>query len=276
MAEWIAVNGEAIYGTRPWLVHGEGPVRARGGNFKEDFAYTARDLRFTSKGDGVLYVFALDWPADHRIHVRSLGKFPGVVGRIADVALLGSRASLKWTHDADGLTVTLPDEKPCDHALALKITGESLSGFKPELAAPIIALVRPDAAGLIELKADEAELHGTQIQVEDKGGRPSVGFWDRPSESVSWRVGADRGGKYRISASCATVHQAAVLAVDADGKVVELHPVRTAGWDQFAETEAVEIELPPGGERTVKAGPRDAASWKAVNLRWIRLIPASP
>ena len=51
MANWIAINGEAIYDTRPWLVHGEGPVRAKGGHFKEDFAYTAKDIRFTSKGD---------------------------------------------------------------------------------------------------------------------------------------------------------------------------------------------------------------------------------
>ena len=42
MARWIAINGEGIYETRPWLIHGEGPVRAKGGHFKEDFAYTAK------------------------------------------------------------------------------------------------------------------------------------------------------------------------------------------------------------------------------------------
>src|SRR4051794_2843187 len=47
MATWIAINGEGIYETRAWLIHGEGPVRAKGGNFKEDFAYTAKDIRFT-------------------------------------------------------------------------------------------------------------------------------------------------------------------------------------------------------------------------------------
>ena len=33
LADWTAVNGEAIYGTRPWLVYGEGAVQARGGAF---------------------------------------------------------------------------------------------------------------------------------------------------------------------------------------------------------------------------------------------------
>ena len=50
MAAWIAINGEGIYETRPWLVHGEGPVMAKGGHFGEDFAYTAKDIRFTIMG----------------------------------------------------------------------------------------------------------------------------------------------------------------------------------------------------------------------------------
>ena len=37
LADWTAVNGEAIYGTRPWLVFGEGPTQAKGGAFKENF-----------------------------------------------------------------------------------------------------------------------------------------------------------------------------------------------------------------------------------------------
>ena len=82
LADWIAINGEAIYETRPWLIHGEGPVRAKGGHFKEDFAYTAKDLRFTSKGENTLYAFAMGWPAESKLVIRSLGKFPGVTGKI--------------------------------------------------------------------------------------------------------------------------------------------------------------------------------------------------
>ena len=37
LADWTAVNGEAIHGTRPWLVFGEGPTKVKGGAFKEDF-----------------------------------------------------------------------------------------------------------------------------------------------------------------------------------------------------------------------------------------------
>jgi len=136
MASWIAINGEAIYGTRPWLVHGEGPVRAQGGHFKEDFAYTAKDLRFTSNGDRTLYAFALGWPTEGKLVIRSLAKVPGVTGRIETVQLLGHPGPLKWTHEANGLTIELPDRRPCDYAVALKISGDNLRGFKPEPAGP--------------------------------------------------------------------------------------------------------------------------------------------
>ncbi len=81
MADWIAINGEAIYETRPWLVHGEGPVRAKGGHFKEDFAYTAKDFASRARAINTLYAFALGWPAEGKLAIRSLGKFPGVTGQ---------------------------------------------------------------------------------------------------------------------------------------------------------------------------------------------------
>jgi len=63
MARWIEVNGEAIYGTRPWIIFGEGAGDVSAGNFGEGKArpYTAGDLRFTSKGD-TIYAFAMGWP----------------------------------------------------------------------------------------------------------------------------------------------------------------------------------------------------------------------
>lgn len=42
--------------------------------------------------------------------------------RVDSVRMLGVSGKLKYTRDANGLTVTLPDKRPCDIALALKIT----------------------------------------------------------------------------------------------------------------------------------------------------------
>jgi alpha-L-fucosidase len=126
LAAWNAVNGEAIFGTRPWRIYGEGAVQAAGGNFKEDFAYSNKDIRFTTKGH-TLYAIAMGWPDDGRLVVRSLGKSsPVAEGEIQEVRLLGHDGKLPWSQSDEGLIVTLPEKKPCEYAFALKITGQKL------------------------------------------------------------------------------------------------------------------------------------------------------
>ncbi len=273
MAKWIAINGEGIYGTRPWLVHGEGPVRAKGGHFAEDFAYGAKDIRFTSKGTRTLYVSALGWPEDGSLTIRSLAKLPGVTGHIDRVALLGSKEPVTWTHDAEGLHLRLTGPKPCDYAIMLKVTGSKLRGFKPELAAPQMAAVEPGPDGGFRLEPDDADLHGN-LKAEAQGGEPNIGFWDSADDSATWKLDVKAPGHYRIVASCATVHGETPMVIDAGGHKVEGKVPTTGGWDKFAEVEFGTVELKQAGPVALTVKPRDAQSWHAINLRWVRLIRA--
>ena len=69
-----------------------------------------------------LYAIALDWPADGKLVVRSLGTESELHAQpIGKVSLLGCDAELKWQRTAAGLEVDLPAEKPCDHAFVLKV-----------------------------------------------------------------------------------------------------------------------------------------------------------
>lgn len=129
LADWTALNGEAIYGTRPWQVYGEGAVRAKGGAFKENFAYTASDIRFTTKGK-TLYAIALGWPAEGKFTIKSLGSTSdATVNHIQRVEMLGHHGKLKFTQTGDGLVVELP-AKPAgelsDLSCALRIKGSHL------------------------------------------------------------------------------------------------------------------------------------------------------
>ena len=125
---WMAVNSEAIYGTRPWKVFGEGPGTGEsakgGGGFNERTRrlLTAEDVRFTTKGS-TLYAFAMGWPGKEAVIQPLATNSPRGVGRIRNVQLLGFRGKLPWKQDETGLRVQLPPQKPCDHAFALKIVG---------------------------------------------------------------------------------------------------------------------------------------------------------
>jgi alpha-L-fucosidase len=126
LADWRSVNGEAIFGTRPWLVYGEGEVKAKGGAFKENFHYSAKDIRFTTKGP-TLYAIALGWPEDSQITIRSLALTDDPAqNHIKRITLLGHRGKLKFTQTRDGLVVQLPSEKLSDLTCSLKINGTDL------------------------------------------------------------------------------------------------------------------------------------------------------
>ncbi|MGA2542573.1 MAG: alpha-L-fucosidase [Verrucomicrobiota bacterium] len=126
LADWTKINGEAIYGTRPWLVYGEGPVRARGGSFREDAHYTAKDIRFTTKGK-TLYAIALGWPDDGKVTIKSLAKTSDPAqNKINKVELLGRAGELKFNQNEDGLVVESAGDKSSDLTCALRITGSNL------------------------------------------------------------------------------------------------------------------------------------------------------
>jgi alpha-L-fucosidase len=132
MAKWVAVNGEAIFATRPWIVFGEGlsaveaPEAGAFGGTKDirSKAYTAEDIRFTATKEA-LYAIALALPANHQLLVKSLatGGPHADTLRAENVSLLGYEGKLTWSQDDTGLHVTLPEKAPSEHAIALKITG---------------------------------------------------------------------------------------------------------------------------------------------------------
>ena len=126
LANWMTVNGEAIFGTRPWKIFGVGPTLPQGGVFKEREAerFTAEDIRFTTKGD-TLYALLLDWPGKKNVVIKALTTNSPLLGHhsIADVSLLGYEGKLDWSQNEQGLTVKMPSKPPCDHAVTLRIKG---------------------------------------------------------------------------------------------------------------------------------------------------------
>jgi alpha-L-fucosidase len=123
IGRWLEVNGEAVYGSRPWVVYGEGPTQVGAGGFTDTqrAAFTSEDFRFTKKGN-VLYATCMGWPDKGEVTIHSLAKGSAVAAApIAQVSVLGAPDTLSWSQDREGLKVETPVEKPCEHAVVFKV-----------------------------------------------------------------------------------------------------------------------------------------------------------
>jgi len=128
MAAWMAVNGEAIFATRPWDIFGEGPFAPPAAGDMDEWKakpFSHEDIRFTTKA-GALYALVQDWPENGFVQVYSMAEgSPQRKGTIEKVELLGYAEPLKFELGMDGLSVKLPDAEPT-FTPVLKITGSGL------------------------------------------------------------------------------------------------------------------------------------------------------
>jgi alpha-L-fucosidase len=270
MADWTAVNGEAIFGSRPWLVYGEGRVSARGGSFSEDFGYTAQDIRFTTQGPA-LYAISLAYPKDSQLLVRSLARTSDPTqNAISSVSVLGYKGKVEWSQSEDGLLVKLPEFKGPGITAGLKILGRNL---KPVAPPALVKKVSANAEGVLSLDADLAELQGDGIQVEAKGGKPNIGYWFNADESASWTVNVPAPGSYSVSALIATVNSGSEFVVETGSQALSATAPNTGAWDQFTELRLGSLKFDHAGEAVIKVRPKSSASWQAINLRSIVLTP---
>lgn len=123
-ADWQEVNSEAIKGTRPWQIYGEGPstepkqLKSYG---LSQLRFDHRDVRFTTRG-GILYAIVLGWPEDGKILIRSLRRgsehHPQGIGK---VEMLGRGAPITWARTGEGLEISTTGAAPSRYAVSFRI-----------------------------------------------------------------------------------------------------------------------------------------------------------
>lgn len=128
VADWNGRFGDAIFGSRPWRVAGEGPTQVQSGQFGEQSAkpFTAQDIRFTTKSAN-LHAMTLG-PVNGRLTIGSLADGTNLgQGRVDRVEVVGHTAPLEFSRDEAGLHIDVPDGASHAFGVALRLIGEGLS-----------------------------------------------------------------------------------------------------------------------------------------------------
>jgi len=120
MGEWLKVNGEAIYGTRPFKNYGEGPTKSNSEMVQQ---FTSKDIRYTTKGK-ILYANVMDWPQEKV--TLTLPVFTKKT-REAKVTLLGYDKPLVYTIEKNKISIEFPVlypfQRACRYAYVIKLEG---------------------------------------------------------------------------------------------------------------------------------------------------------
>jgi len=127
IGKWTPANGVGIYGSRPWKIFGEGPLtsgkqkKGQFGGLSDNQAFSASDIRFTTKG-GKLYAYCMGAPTED-IKINALGKSSKLNDKaIASVKMLGSNEKIKFNQGADALVIAKPAVLPDWKVVGFEIT----------------------------------------------------------------------------------------------------------------------------------------------------------
>lgn len=245
VGDWLATNGEAIYGTGP----GPFPKLNWG--------------RCTAK-PGRLYLHVFDWP-------KGPLEVPGLTNKTGKAWLLSDAEKKPLAVErrgADSVAITLPETAPdrINSVVVLEIEGE------PNVVA---VPIRPQADGSIVLAAEDVEIAGQTARLEKRGGEENIGHWTDPADRVGWQFEVEKAGAYRVEIrlACAPGSEGAEYAVKVGGQQLRGQVESTGGWDKFVNVSLGTLVFESPGRHALTVVPRSNPGGAVMNLARITLSP---
>jgi alpha-L-fucosidase len=263
MGQWLAVNGESIYGAGAFDLrrdlHDWGRITHRAG----------------PAGAHTLYLHVYTWPFNHLLPLTGVGIAPRRAYLLADK----QRSPLPAHHEGLLTTVSLPARAPDGRASVVALEYDARPEVVPGLVARTV-----DGGHSLTHENRVSEEGDRSIVAPARGGTVPKHVALEGDYTCRWKMFIEKAGRLRVDASySAQGDEASGTLTVAVGPSVLEHPVRPTGqtvgepnqrWhiDNFAARRVGSIDIPAPGVYDVSMQVR-AEEDRPVQFQWLWLAP---
>jgi arylsulfatase A len=133
------------------------------------------------------------------------------------------------------------------------------------------------ADGRITLPAETAEIHGVMIRYEPLPHKDTIGYWVRDDDWISWDFIVEKPGRFEIEIlqGCGPGSGGSRVDFTVAGQTLEATVQETSGFQDFVPRKIGRVELARPGNYTLTVKPRSKPGPAVMDLRRVRLLPAS-
>jgi hypothetical protein len=110
------------------------------------------------------------------------------------------------------------------------------------------------------------------VNTETRDGIANIGFWDNPSDWVSWSLDVRNTGLYSVFLTYALPAHDTAVSLSLGDRTISKTLTPTGDWGKFREISLGQISLPKG-KQTAALRPADLKNWQAINVRGVRIVP---
>lgn len=248
IGDWMKINSEAIYDTKPspFKVLSWGRVTTK-----------------LSDNNSILYLHVYEWPKNGDLVI------PGLKNAVVSAQLLSSKEKLKFKKSKNEVVVIVPSQAPDENASVIKL----LIKGKPDVEPYII---KPESDGSIVLKpgfadvqaSDSGSFMKTQGESED-----SLSSWTDSRSSASWQIWVEKPGLYDVEIWISSLGNP-VINLGSGSEKIRKEVTKTGNYNNYEKINLGKLKLEKAGLNTIVLSG-EQSKWHPVNVRKIVLSPES-